>query len=107
MRHIGRRHAERHVLFLQPVRYTDRFGQLLMHDAWSARVPAPIAEAAIKLGVAIDAETGAAREKMAELAELRARRTSPRLPAVTLEDTIDLGVNLAEEVQTPKISGAA
>jgi hypothetical protein len=107
VRHIRRRSAERHVLFLQPVRYFDRFGELVLQDAWSARVPAPIADAAIKQGVAIDADNDAAREKMAEMAELRAHRTSPRLPALTLEDTIDLGVNLAEEVETSKISGAA
>ena len=56
-------------------------------------MPTPIAEVAIKRGVAIEADTDAAREKMAEMAELRARRVSPRLPAVTVEDTVDLGVD--------------
>jgi len=105
--HVGRRPAQRHVLFLQPVRYTNRFGQPVLHDAWSARVPAPVAEAAIKLGVAIDADSDAARSKMTEMAELRQRRTSARLPAVTIEDTIDLGVSLAEETEPLGISGAA
>jgi hypothetical protein len=27
------------------VRYTNRFGEPVLHDAWSARVPAPVAEA--------------------------------------------------------------
>ena len=70
--------------------------------AWTARVPAPVAEAAIERGIALDADTDAAREKMKEMAELR-RRISPRLgPAVTIEDTIDLGVNLAEQVEPRK-----
>jgi hypothetical protein len=101
-----RRRAERNVLFLQPVRYTNRFGQAVLHDAWAARVPAIVAVAAIKRGVAIDADTDAAREKMATMAELR-RRTSARMPAVTVEDTIDLGVNLAEEIEPLGFSGAA
>ena len=89
------------------MRYIDRFGVPVLHDAWAARVPAPVAEAAIKQGLGLDADTEAGGAKMKEMAELRLRRTSPRLPAVTLEDTIDLGVNLAEEVETSKISGAA
>ena len=104
--HVTRRPAQRHVLFLQPVRYTDRLGQPVLHAAWAARVPVSVAEAAIKRGLAIDADTDAAREKMKEMAELR-RRTSARMPAVTIEDTIDLGVNLAEEVEPSEISGAA
>ena len=95
--HIGRHPTERHVLFLRPVRYTDRFGQPVLHDAWAARVPAPVAEAAITRGLALDADTDVAREKMTEM-QLR-RRTSSRMPAVTIDDTIDLGVNLAEKVE--------
>jgi hypothetical protein len=97
VRHIRLHPTERHVLFLQPVRYTDRFGQPVLHDAWAARVPAPVAKAAITRGLALDADTDVAREKMAEM-QLR-RRTSSRMPAVTIDDTIDLGVNLAEERQ--------
>jgi hypothetical protein len=97
MHHVGRRPVQRHVLFLQAVRYTNRFGEPVLHDAWSARVPAPVAEAAIKRGLALDADTDAAREKMTEM-QLR-RRTSPLMPAVTIDDTIDLGVNLAEEIE--------
>jgi hypothetical protein len=104
--HLVTRRPQRHVLFLQPVRYTSRFGRPVLHDAWAARVPALVAEAAIKRGVAMNADTDAAREKMTEMAELR-RRTSARMPAVTVEDTIDLGVSLAEEVDTSEISGAA
>jgi hypothetical protein len=62
-------------------------------------VPAIVAEAAIKRGIAIDADTDAAREKMTQMAEFRGR-TSARMPAVTVEDSVDLGVNLAEEVET-------
>ena len=58
MHHVGRRPVQRHVLFLQAVRYTNRFGEPVLHDAWSARVPAPVAEAAIKRGLALDADTG-------------------------------------------------
>jgi hypothetical protein len=101
-----RRPAQRHVLFLHPIRYTDRLGRLVMHDAWAARVPAPVADAAIKRGVAIDADTEAARNKMTEMAELRGRR-SARMPAVTVEDSIDLGVSLAEKIDKSEISGAA
>jgi hypothetical protein len=96
--HVTRCPPQHHVLFLQPVRYTDRFGVPVLHDAWAARVPAPVAEAAIKQGLGLEADTDAAREKMTEM-QLR-RRTSPRMPAVTIDDTIDLGVNLAEEVES-------
>jgi hypothetical protein len=61
-------------------------------------VPASVAEAAIKQGLGLDADTDAAREKMTEMAELRLR-ISTRQPAVTIDDTIDLGVNLDEERQ--------
>ena len=75
-----------------------RFGHPVLHDAWTARVPAPVAEEAIKRGLALDADTDAAREKMTEMASFADAR-SARMPAVTVEDTIDLGVNLAEEVE--------
>ena len=104
--HVTRRSSQRHVLFLQPVRYTNRLGQPVFHDAWTARVPAPVAEAAIKRGVAIDADTDAAQEKMTEMAELR-RRTSPRIPAAVVGNTVDLGDYLAEEAETSEVSGAA
>ena len=44
-----------------------RFGQPVLHDAWAARVPAPVAEEAIKRGLALDADTDVAREKMTEM----------------------------------------
>ena len=38
--------------------------------AWDARVPKPVAEAAIRRGLALDADTDEGREKMKDLAEL-------------------------------------
>jgi molecular chaperone GrpE (heat shock protein) len=96
---FARRPELRHVLFLEPVRYLGRGGQPVIHAAWTARVPAPVAKAAIKQGLALDADTDAGRAKMKEMAEHR-RRVSRRLDAtITVEDTIDLGVNLAEELE--------
>jgi hypothetical protein len=102
-RYFKPRLPERHVLFLEPVRYTGRRGQPVLCAAWTARVPAPVAEAAIERGIALDAETDAARAKMKEMVERR-RLISP---AITIEDTIDLGVNFAEQVEPSEISGAA
>jgi hypothetical protein len=53
----------------------------------------------------MDADTAAAREKMTEMAELRPR--SSRSPAVTIEETIDLGVNLAEKVEPSRCEAKA
>ena len=81
--------AERHVLFLRPVRYT-RGGRPVLCNAWTTRVPVPVADAAIKQGLALLADTDEAREKMREMSERR-RRIPQRLgPAVTIEDTVDL-----------------
>jgi hypothetical protein len=106
-RHLETPPPERHVLFLQPARYTGRGGLPVLCTAWSARVPPRVAEAAIKQGLALDADTDAAREKMKEMAERRWRVPQRLGRAVTIEDTIDLGVNLAEELEPSEISGAA
>jgi hypothetical protein len=102
---VERRPGLRHVLFLEPVRYIGRGGQTVVHAAWTARVPAAVAEAAIEQGLALDADTDAARAKMKEMTERRQRGRFG--PSVTIEDTIDLGVNLAEGVEPSEISGAA
>jgi hypothetical protein len=87
---------ERHVLFLKPVRFT-RGGKLVLCSAWTARVPVPVAEAAIRQGLALDADTDEARRKMKEMTEYR-RRIPQRLgPAVTIDDTVDLGVDITDE----------
>ena len=75
----------------------DATGQGLEQDAaWTARVPAAVAEAAIEQGLALDADTAEARGKMKDMMERRPRR-GPVL-AVNVEDTIDLGVKLAEDI---------
>jgi len=87
---------KRHVLFLKPVRYTQR-GRPVLCSAWTALVPVAVAEAAIKQGLALDADTDEARQKMSEMSEQR-RRIPQRLgPAVTIDDTVDLGVDVTEE----------
>jgi hypothetical protein len=94
-RHIPKP-PQRHVLFLRPVRYT-RGSRPVLYTAWTAHVPVPVAEAAIRQGLALDADTDEAREKMREMSEQR-RRIPQRLgPAVTIDDTVDLGVDLTEE----------
>jgi hypothetical protein len=104
-RRVQPRPSERNVLFLKKVRYTGRSSKPVLCDAWTAHVPVPVAEAAIKAGLAMDADTDAARAKMKEMMERRPRRGLGA--AVSIEDTIDLGVNLAEEPQPSEISGAA
>jgi hypothetical protein len=71
-RAIPRRPPERHVLFLKPVRYTRR-GHPILCSAWTARVPVPVADAAIKQGLALLADTDEAREKMRQMSEYRRR----------------------------------
>lgn len=94
---VERPPATCHILFLEPVRYTGRGGQPVVHAAWTARVPVLVAEAAIKRGLALDPDTDEAREKMRKMAE---RRQRGRLaPAVILEEAIDLGVNLTEDLE--------
>src|SRR4029079_3974075 len=57
----------------------------------------------LKQGLALLADTDEAREKMREMSERR-RRIPQRLgPAVTIEDTVDLGVDITER----ELSGAA
>ena len=102
---VERRSGLRHVLFLEPVRYIGHGGQPVVHAAWTARVPAVVAEAAIEQGLALDADTAEAGGKMKDIMERR-RRRGP-VPAVSVEDTTDLGVNLDEEFQPLKNAGAA
>jgi hypothetical protein len=94
---IRQRPAQRHVLFLEPVRYIGRNGRPVLHAAWTAHVPVPVAEEAIKRGLALDADTAEARDKMTEMMQHRPRRGP--VPAVSIEDTIDIGVDLTERLE--------
>lgn len=76
--HVERRPARRHVLFVEPVRYSGRGGQPVLHAAWTAWVPVPVAEAAIKKGFALDADTDAARMKMKEMGTPPTRSAAAR-----------------------------
>jgi hypothetical protein len=98
LQHLTRqRPAPRHVLFLEPVRYIGRNGRPALHAAWTAHVPLPVAEEAIKRGLALDVDTAEARDKMTEMMQRRPRRGPA--PAVSIEDTIDIGVDLTEPLE--------
>jgi hypothetical protein len=98
IQHLTRqRPAQRHVLFLEPVRYIGQNGRPVLHAAWTAHVPLPVAEEAIKRGLALDADTAEARNKMTEMMQHRPRRGPA--PHVSIEDTIDLGIDLTESLE--------
>jgi hypothetical protein len=94
---MRQRPAQHHVLFLEPVRYIGPNGRPVLHSAWTAHVPVPVAEKAIKRGLALDADIAEARAKMTEMVQRRPRRGP--VPAVSIEDTIDLGIDLTERLE--------
>ena len=73
-------------------------GRPIIHGAWTTHVPAVVAEVAIKRGLALDADTDEGREKLKEMMEFRQRPWQGVSTPLTVEDTIDLGLNLRRRV---------
>jgi hypothetical protein len=78
------------------VSYIGEAGQPVIHSAWTAHVPKVVADLAIERGLALDADTEAGESKLKEMIAFRQRPWQAASTFLGVEDTVDLGLNLAE-----------